>query len=113
VILNSFQRLIQLIHLTFHILNDQINIVPLAYFRKLALRTEELADFGIDGVASEKLYSFVLQFNQFCFAAKKELNQGFILHNVYYLCFLPIAFFVFHVHPLTFMELSILAAEYI
>ena len=111
MILNSFQRFIQLIHLTFQTLNNDIYVIALAYFGELALWTEELAHFGVYGMASEKLDSFVLQFDQLGFPAQEELNQCFVFHHVDYLGFLPVAFFVFDVHPLAFVELSILGSE--
>jgi DNA-binding IclR family transcriptional regulator len=63
MILNRFQCLIQLIHLTFQILDNRIYAIALAHLRELALRTEELADFGVDCVAPEELDPFVLEFD--------------------------------------------------
>jgi hypothetical protein len=74
MILNSFQRFIELIHLAFQALNNNINVIALADFGELALRTEELADFGVYGMASEKLDSFVLQLDQLGFTAQEELH---------------------------------------
>ena len=59
MILNGLQHLIQLIHLAFQILNNEIYTIALADFCELALGTEELADLGVDGVTSEKLNPFV------------------------------------------------------